>query len=220
MGLLLSVDDSRNAAYKMLAQVWREQQRAEGDVKIEFHTADEIETAAKMRRIIVDADRKGYNCAMFVVDQEPHDPSKRVLLERITQAFQELCTDLPVGITVGLIVAHSCLECWLLTDVQAIVRFQAGGRGVRFAPQQSGQTERYNPTQAAETITHIMRQVASERDPRKAKRARYEKSRAGEIAQQMQDLRAAARRNQSFGYFFEMVLCDKDGCHYIQTQQE
>lgn len=220
MGLLLSVDDRRNAAYKTLAERQREQLQMTGEVKVEFHTSDEIETAAKMERIVESARWKGCHCVMFVVDQESHDPNRRVPLQRIIHAFVELCKTLPADITAGLIVAHSCLECWLLTDVQAIVRFQSGGRGVRFAPQQSGQTERDNPTQAAETITHIMRQVAREKGVKDLKRVKYEKSRAGEIAQQMQDLNAAAKRNQSFGYFLEMVLCDKNGCDYIQPQLE
>jgi len=219
MGLLLSVDDSRNAAYKVLAEVWREHCHTAGEVKIEFHTGDEIETATKMRRIVESAVRKDCHCVMFVVDQEPHDPGRRAPLQRIVLAFEELCKNLPTDITVGLIVAYSCLECWLLTDVQAIAHFQSGGRGLNYRPNQSGQTERYNPIEAVEEITNIMRQVARERGVRDLKRVKYEKSRAGEIAQHIQCL-AAKDRNESLKYFLEMILCDKDGCAYKQPQPE
>jgi len=173
-----------------------------------------------MTRIIDDAVRKSCNCVIFVVDQETHDPSKRVLLERITSAFEDLCTNLPEGITVGLVVAHSCLECWLLADAPAIARFQAGKRGVRYDPAQSGQTERYNPIEASQAITNIMRQVARAGGMRDTKRIKYEKSHSAEIVQKMEDFSAAAKRNQSLMYFFEMVLCDKDGCTHIQPQLE
>ncbi len=216
MGLLLSVDDSSNAAYKILAENWRRQYGINAHVFVEFHSADEIETVSKMRKVIASAQRKQCTCVMFVVDQESHDPNKRPLLRRIGQAFDELCTDPPKDMTVGLIVAHSCLECWLLTDVQAIVRFQAGNRGVNYIPTQSGQTERYTPLQAGESITHIMRQVARQRGARELKRVRYEKSKSGEIAEQMQELATAAQRNRSLAYFFEMVVCDQNGCEYRQ----
>lgn len=223
MGLLLSVDDSSNAAYKILAENWRRQYGINAHVFVEFHSADEIETVSKMQKVITSAQRKQCTCVMFVVDQESHDPNKRTLLRRITQAFQafdELCTHPPKDMTVGLIVAHSCLECWLLTDTQAIVRFQAGNRGVKYTATQSGQTEGYTPPQAEESITHIMRQVVRERGARELKRVRYEKSKSGEIAKQMQELATAAQRNQSLAYFFEMVVCDQNGCEYRQPQRE
>ncbi len=220
MGLLLSVDDSSNAAYKILAENWRRQYGINTHVFVEFHSVDEIETVAKMQKVVASAQHKQCNCVMFVVDQEPHDPSKRALLRRITQAFDELCEDPPKDMIVGLIVAHSCLECWLLTDTQAIVRFQAGNRGSRYTPQQSGQTEGYTPSQAEETITHIIRQVAKEKGTRDTKRVRYEKSKSGEIAEQMQMLATAAQRNRSLAYFLEMVVCDQNGCEHRQPQRE
>lgn len=220
MGLLLSVDDSSNAAYKILAENWRRQYGINAHVFVEFHSADEIETVSKMQKVIASAQRKQCKCVIFVVDQEPHDPSKRTLLRRIGQAFDVLCTDPPKDMTVGLIVAHSCLECWLLTDTQAIVRFQAGNSGIRYTPQQSGQTEGYTPPQAEETITRIIRQVAKGKGTRDTKRVRYEKSKSGEIAEQMQELATAAQRNRSLAYFFEMVLCDQNGCEHKQPQRE
>jgi len=220
MGLLLSVDDQRNVAYKVLAEAWRAQQGVTGNVLVEFHSADQIEIATKMQKVIKSAHRKGCDCVMFVVDQESHDPSKRDLLKRIRGAFEELCANLSEGVTVGLIIAHSCLECWLLTDVQAIVRFQVGKRGVRYNPSQSGRTEKYNPPQAVEAITHIMRLVAQKRGVKDTKRVKYEKSRSGKIAEQMQDLKKAAQRNGSFGYFLEMVVCDQDGCVHRQPQRD
>jgi hypothetical protein len=218
MGLLISVEDLYGDAYKTLAKKWREQHGVGGKVKVEQHTPNDIDTADKMHMVIESARRKGCNCVIFVVDEESHNPSHSKKLQEFQRAFEELCRNVPDDIAVGFIIAHSCLECWLLSDVHAIVRYQAGKRGVRYPPRQSGQTEGYTPPRAVETITHILRQVEKEKDKRKAKRVRYEKSSSGDIAKKMQDLGAAARNNRSLKYFLDMVLCKKDGCEYRQPK--
>ncbi len=218
MGLLISVEDLYRDAYKILAEKWRDQRGVGGKVKVEQHTPDEIDTAAKMHKVIESARRKGCNCVIFVVDQESHNPSHRDKLQEFQRAFDDLCRNVPDGITVGFIIAHSCLECWLLSDVHAIVRYQAGKRGVSYTPDQSSRTERYTPPQAVEAITHILRQVAKEKDHRSAKRVKYEKSSSGDIAKKMQDLEVSKRNNRSLNYFFDRVLCDKDGCEHRQSR--
>jgi hypothetical protein len=118
-----------------------------------------------------------------------------------------------VNVTVGLVVARTCLECWILADAQAIVKFACRNnrRGYHDAPQR-GDTETISPSAAADEITRILRVVGKRANKPDTRRLKYEKSAVADIAAKIENLPVASRRNKSLAEFCERVTCKQSDC--------
>jgi hypothetical protein len=179
----------------------------------------------RMREYVVRAQYDGFHCIVFVLDEEtPH--ARPALVNDIRNAFEELCLLLQddqqlQDVKVGLVITRNCLECWLLADVQAIVRFACRrGKQVNYSPAQPGDTERFSPNEAANEITHILREVSKRQGKRDVKRIRYEKSAIADIMQHVIVSPETVDRNRSLVYFCEIVTCERSGCDHPQSGNE
>jgi hypothetical protein len=171
----------------------------------------------RMYRQVTRAVHDGFECVVFVLDQEA-SPQRAEFVRDLQSAFDELCRELENDrylqhMKVGLVVAKSCLESWLLADAQAVVRYACRhGSRVNYQPSQHGNTESLRPGQARNEITHILREVARRRGQHKSRQCIYEKSTTPEMIEHMAQLPQAAARNASLRYFFRRVTCATSGC--------
>ena len=218
MRLRLYVEDRYFQSYQVLAEKWHE--AIQGQCNVDHVHAMHLcldRMRDEMYRYVVRAHQDGINCVIFVADQESSTERSKFIRE-LRSTFEQVCRDLESDrnlqhMRVGLVTARSCLECWLLADVRAIVRFACRrGRHVNYAPHQSGRTESFSPKHAENEITHILRESARRAGKRRLKRIRYEKSAAPEMIRQMGELSQAACRNHSLGYFFRRITCEVSGC--------
>jgi hypothetical protein len=171
----------------------------------------------QMTRLVENAARDGFDCIVFVVDQEVVSERRRQILalhQQCEQIRRSLASnELRWNIKVGLVVARTCLECWILADTQAIVEFacRTDPRGYYSAPQ-PGDTEMISPSAAADRITHILREVGKRANKADTRRLKYEKSAIADIAAKMSNLDEAGRRNKSLAEFCERVACKQSDC--------
>lgn len=226
MKLWLYVEDSNHEVYEILAKKWHETDQGRCEVNLTKAVTLRLDRMRDgMRKHVILARKSGFNCVVFVLDREASH-ERPVLVNDIRAAFERLCQELPndrelQGMRVGLIVAKSCLECWLLTEVQAIIRFACRrGKHVTYSPPQSGETEKFSPNEAITEITHILREIRRKAGRHDVKRSKYEKSESTDIAREMSDLSQAVGRNRSLAYFCEMVTCERSGCDYPQSDNE
>jgi hypothetical protein len=218
MRLYLYVEDQYHQAYEALARKWYATSDGSCDVSaIRAVRLRPDQMCHEMRDHVLLAHRSGFNCIVFVLDREaPH--ARTDLIDQIQAAFDRLCNALPDdkeldGVTLGLVIAESCLECWLLTDTQAVVRFACRNRQqVSYRPEQSNETERLNPKQASDAIRHILRETARKQGNRNANRLKHEKSANADIVEHMADIGQAIRRNGSLLTFCKLVTCRHKGC--------
>jgi hypothetical protein len=175
----------------------------------------------QMLKHVIRAKKDGFNCVVFVLDLESSSERARFVRD-LQSTFAEVCRELQDDRTVqdmkvGLVVAKSCLESWLLADAQAVVRYACRrGTRVNYHPNQHGDTELLRPGEARDEITHILREVARRRGQRKPRRLKYEKSSTPEMIKQMDELPQAARRNHSLEYFIRRITCETSGCDHPQ----
>ena len=224
MKLQLYVEDSRSfEAYELLAKKWLQMSpnRSNVDsVRAIFVPAGDMPES--MSRLVENAATDGYHCIAFVLDQETAD-NRTDLLQRCRESFDQLCGDVVDrrdggDFRIALIIAKSCLECWLLTDTEAVKRAGPGGKYVNYTPEQPGDTQMLAPKEAEAKITHLWREIARRKGQRR--RPRYEKSTAVDIAREMNDFSQSSNRNRSFAYFLRMVSCTRDGCHDRQPEAD
>lgn len=223
MQLRLYVEDRYFQAYEILATKWHKTEQGQCEVNLVRAVHLRLDKMRdEMRKYVVRARNDGFNCVIFVLDQEaPHERS--ILINDIRAAFERLCQELPgtqglQDVRVGLVIIRSCLECWVLTETQTIVRFACRrGMHVNYNPRQRGDTELLSPKEAANEITHILREVAKRAGKHHLKRIKYEKSAVPDVVQQMNELPRAAGRNRSLAYFFDMVTCQRSGCDHPQS---
>jgi hypothetical protein len=170
----------------------------------------------KMELLVDKAAQDGFDCIVFVVDQEIV-PERKRQIRLIHQQCEQICRSLAdsdrVNVNVGLVVARTCLECWILADAQAIVEFACRNnrRGYHDAPQR-GDTETISPLAATDEITRILREVGKRANKRDPRRLKYEKSAIADIAAKMENLPVASRRNKSLAEFCERVTCKQSDC--------
>jgi len=222
MKLRLYVEDRYFQAYEILARKWHATEGGQCEVDLVQAVRlrpDRIRDG--MYKNVIRARHDGFDCVVFALDQEaPHERS--VLVDDVRAAFEQLCHRLSGDpelhdVLVGLVIVRSCLECWLLTEVQAIVRFACSrGGAMNYNPRQSGDTERFSPNQAVAEITHVLREVGRRQGKRNLKRIKYEKSASADIVSHIAALPEAVDRNCSLAYFCDMVTCQKDGCEHRQ----
>ena len=226
MKLRLYVEDRYFQAYEVLAEKWHKTKQGQCEVDLVRAVHLHLDRMRdEMRRYVVRALKDGFNCVVFMVDQEaPHERSE--LIHDIRSAFDQLCREIVSGrnlrgLKVGLFIVRSCLECWLLTEAQAIVRFACRrGKRVSYNPRQRGDTELLSPRRASGEITHILRKVAKKAGKRNLKRVKYEKSAVPDMIEQMSELPQAARRNRSLSHFFTLVAGERSGCDQPQSDDE
>ncbi len=222
MKLRLYVEDSYFQPYEILVAKWHSVMPGQctvSEVRAVQLSLDKMRN--EMREYVLRAKKDGFDSVMFVIDQE-RDVARTNLIRETHGEFAKLCQELDDDtelqkVKVSLVIAVQCFESWLLTDVQAIVYSTPGvSRAVDYHPDQSAETEKFNPQEAADEITRIWRNVGRRAGKRDLKRIKYRKSSALDIAQQMGDLSEAIRRNHSFMYFCDMAACQKSGCDYPQ----
>ena len=226
MKLHLYVEDRNFKAYETLARTWHTTNQGHCEVNsVKAVTLRLDRMRADMYKYVVRAQYEGFNCIVFVLDQEAtHD--RLTLIGDIHAAFERLCSSLRddcqlQAVKVGLVIAKSCLECWLLTDVQAVVHFACRrGKIVNYSPAQAGDTERFSPNEAADKITQILREVSKRQGKHETKRIKYEKSAVADMIPYMDELPRAVNRNRSLAYYCEMVTCERSGCDYPQPDSE
>ena len=216
MRLNLYVEDTAGrVAYEHLARMWCESQGIPCE-QVRAIAPPFNDVLDKMGLLVEKAVRDGFDCIVFVVDQEVA-PERKRQIRMIHQQCEQICRSLAdsdrVNVTVGLVVARTCLECWILADAQAIVEFACHNnrRGYHSASQR-GDTEMLSPSAATEEITHILREVGRRANKPDTKRLKYEKSAVADIAVKIVNLDEASRRNESLAEFCERVTCKQSDC--------
>ena len=224
MKLRLYVEDRYFQTYEILATKWH--QTSSGRVsQVKAVTLGLDRMRDFMCEYVYRARRDGFDCVVFVLDRE-EAYERAVLIREVRAAFERLCQELPTNrelqdVRVGLVIVKSCLECWLLVETQAIVRFACRrGRRVSYTPPQRGDTEQLSPNEAVGEITHILREVARQAGRHDVKRIKYEKSAIPDMVQQMTELPQALSRNHSLSYFCDMITCERSGCDHPQPDNE
>ena len=216
MRLNLYVEDTAGrAAYERLARKWCELQGIPCEqVRAIARPLNDI--LDKMRLLVENAVRDGFDCIVFVVDQEVV-PERKRQIRMIHQQCELICRSLAdsdrVNVTVGLVVARTCLECWILADVQAVVKSACGkNRRGYYVATQHGNTQLLTPKDAANAITHILREVGRQAGKQDTGRIKYEKSAVADIAAKIENLPVASLRNKSLAEFCERVTCKQSDC--------
>lgn len=218
MRLRLYVEDTYFQSYEVLARKWHNTTHEQSDVSHVHAMHLRLDRMRdQMCKHIIRAKKDGFNCVVFVLDQESSSERAQFIRD-LRSTFEEVCHELEndrylQDMKVGLVVAKSCLETWLLADAQAVVRYACRrGTRVNYHPNQHGNTESLSPKEACDEITHILREVARRRRQRNSNRFRYEKSATPEMIEQMDELPQAAGRNHSLRYFFRRIACETSGC--------
>lgn len=225
MPLQIFVEDKLNEAYEILAAkalglpaapINRRQVRAS------IIDPDDLTAPDRLLDLVSKSQAAGFDCVMFIMDEEalPASPDRTAKLRDFRQAFAELCRRLESlsdehalrTVQVIRVVAKRCLESWLLSDPQAIVRAVSGSRGISYTPSAHA-TEDVTPSAAAEQIAHIIREVGKRSGRRDLQQVRSGsiKSRGKAIAQYV-DVTRARHNNRSLAYFFDMANCQQSGC--------
>ena len=217
MRLNLYVEDTAGrVAYEHLVRKWCESQGIPCE-QVRVIAPPFNDVLNKMELLVDKAAQDGFDCIVFVVDQEIV-PERKHQIRAIHLRCEQICrsqaaNSLLRNITVGLVVARTCLECWILADVQAVVKSACGqnGRGYYVATQR-GDTQMLTPKAAASEITHILREVGRQAGKQDTGRIKYEKSAVADIAAKMENLPIASRRNKSLAEFCERVACKQSDC--------
>ena len=181
------------------------------------------EMQREMLTLVRGAYQDGYRRIIFAVDRESEQSRERPeLVAQVCRAFAQLCRELPdhqdlAGVRIALVVADRCLESWLLADVDGLIDYARGPRGLhRFtgASFRSGRTE--DADRPDQRIGALFGEVARDTSSRTK---RCEKSSLKAIAQFVDPERAQGH-NRSLAYFVEMVAGRGDGCdHPYQREQ-
>ena len=229
MRLRLYVEDKYFKSYETLATKWHS--TTDGQCSVNHVRAVKLglkKMRDEMPRYVRRAQKDGFGCVVFVLDQEKSG-QRSALLNDIRAAFERLCQEQPHNreirdMKVALVVAKTCLECWILTDVKAIVYFVyfacRRGTRVRYSPQQRGDTEQLDPGEAVNEITHILREVGKRQNKRDLKRIKFEKSQVPDMVDQMNNLPEAIHKNHSLKCFCDTVTCRASGCDRLQPGEE
>ncbi|RMH22549.1 MAG: hypothetical protein D6696_03115 [Acidobacteria bacterium] len=227
MALHIFVEDRETRAYEILAR--RALEAAGAGDKVDRLRASKIDlrdliTTDGLRDLLSRAVRSGYDCVMFVMDQEARSssPERPRLLARFKKSFTELCSyqaklperDPMRRARIIRVVCRRCLEGWLASDPQAVVDAVRGVRGTDYSPSYR-QTEHLEPKKAGEQIVRWIREVGHRLGRRDLQRTtlRNVKSRSADIAEQLDPQRGRSY-NASLAYFFDMVHCQRSGCDH------
>ena len=164
-----------------------------------------------LQKLVKRAARKGCDCVIFLIDRERsefHSPGRPKLLRDICTAFQQLCQEGIAGnVQVALVIASPCVEAWLLGDVDGLIEYARGPKGLhRF----TGSRFRSCPTDQVDNpqtrIQELFNQVANDT---KSRPKTYQKSQLKKIAEHINPDRIC---NESFHYFRDFLLGKVDGC--------
>jgi len=212
------VEDKLCEAYRSLAT------KALGSSALSVHVAratlDELTSFGDLLDLARCAQRSGCQQVIFALDHEGHDAAQARVdaRRRFQEAFQQLCNHvvcLPASdplkqLRLVRVEVRSCLEAWLLSDPQAIVKAFSGPADYR---PDVRQTEALSPREARDGIAHIVRQISGRKGNRRLARMSGSavKSEGAKIAEHL-DLDRARRNNRSLDYFCEMVAQQGDGC--------
>ncbi len=225
MPLQIFVEDKLNEAYEILAGKALGLSPGQGNrrqVRASIIEPDDLTNADSLFDLVTRSQKAGYDCVMFIMDEEsqPVSADRPAKLRDFRLAFEALCKHIETlgekhplrRVQVIRVVAKRCLECWLLSDPQAIVHYGRGSKGVDYQPAPRT-TEDMTPPQASEQIGHILREVgrrAGRRDLQQVRSGNI-KSRGKAIAQYI-DMTRSRPYNRSLAYFFDMATCHQSGC--------
>ena len=227
MSVLIFVEDKLCQSYDILAREQLGIPRLDrSKVKAQKIELEEVTTLVGWQALVETAHKTGFDCVVVVIDQEVNwqSPDRPDKLRQVQEAYGQWCRWLDIlppnhqikQTKVSLVVSQTCLECWLLADTQAVVRFAVGkGKSVPdYRPQQSGRTENTHPREAQQQITRILAEV-SRRTGHKSRRE-HEKSMNQDICKYLDPARAQ-RNNASLAYFLDQVRCERSGCNNRQN---
>ncbi len=183
----------------------------EKNVEATWGSIGEWEDKEELKQLVQAAVTDGYDCVIFLIDRERgeiHSPGRPKLLREICTAFQQLCQEGIAGnVRVALVIASPCIESWLLGDVDGLIEYARGPKGLhRF----TGKGFYHCPTDQEDNpqtrIQELFNQVAKDTGSRPKT---YQKSQQREIAQHVDPDRIC---NESFHYFRDFLLGKVDGC--------
>lgn len=218
LDIQIFVEDKLCDAYRILAI------KALGASALSVHVAratlNELTSFGDLLDLARRAQRSGCQQVVFALDHEGHDAKQERVdaRRRFQETFQQLCDHvarLPASdplrqLRLVRVEVRSCLEAWLLSDPQAIVKAFSGPADYR---PDVRQTEALSPREARDGIAHIVRQIGGRKGNRRLARMSGSavKSEGAKIAEHL-DLDRARRNNRSLDYFCEMVAQQGDGC--------
>jgi len=224
MKLQIFAEDTYCKAFSILAEKaarhWYEQEkRAPPTIKVLATHTPVSEMYKSMPLLVSNAKKDKCSCVAFVIDREGpssqhHRPQE---LQRIKNAFRELCQDPPSEIKVMLVIVDICLESWLLADPDGLVKFavRRKGKSSNYCPPKrrtdlGGQDSQDH----AHRITKIFQNIEKKLGTRHP-RIKYDKTDSDLIAEYIDPIQGSAW-NHSLKYFCAMVPCKKDGCQQRQ----
>ena len=125
----------------------------------------------ELKRLVQEAATDGYDCVIFLIDREGSEfrsPGRPKLLRDICTAFQQLCQEgIVSSVRVALVIASPCVEAWLLGDIDGLIEYARGPRGLhRFTGSgfRSCPTDQVNNPQTR--IQRLFEQVANDTNSR------------------------------------------------------
>jgi hypothetical protein len=220
------VEDKLCEVYEVLAAkalAFSAHHAAESDkhsIRASQVTLDELISDKHLLDLARRSQRSGCQQVIFALDHEGSGaaPERADARHHFREAFQALCNHIAClsdedplkQLRLVRVEVHSCLEAWLLSDPQAIVKAFSGPADYR---PDVRQTEALSPREARDGIAHIVRQIGGRKGNRRLARMRGSdvKSEGAKIAEHL-DLDRARRNNRSLDYFCEMVAQQGDGC--------
>lgn len=205
------VEDARHEPYRELANKLLPQGTRVRVAQVHLNELTSMET---LQDFVNRSARAGATQVIFMMDfEDGTDAGRRKALRAFERVFQELCTQMDNhSLRVVRIEVHTCLECWLLSDPQAIVR--AFGGPSNYAPSPK-QTDRLRPQEALEQIAHILREVG--RRVGKHRLQQTKKRAAKRLAKRIApaiDLDTARQYNCSLEYFCQVIAQTLSGCKH------
>ena len=223
MKIQIYAEDTHCEAFAVLAEKAIRQAVPDASPIVSAVRRGAREMQREMSALVRGAHQDGFSRVIFVLDRESEWSRERpALIVDICRAFDRLCRELPsaqelAGVKVVLVIANRCLESWLLTDVDGLIEYARGKRGLhRFTGSsfRSGRTDEID--RPVRRIDALFAQVAIDiqSGPK-----RCEKSKLKQMAHFV-DPQRGQNNNRSFAYFLEMVTSDRDGCgHPYQREQ-
>ena len=211
MKVLIYTEDERNELPAELAKGILKKHVPGAYAKTRRGSIGEWKDEEELKQLVQGAATDGYDCVIFLIDRERsefHSPGRPKLLRDICTAFQQLCQEGIAGnVQVALVIASPCVEAWLLGDVDGLIEYARGPKGLhRF----TGSRFRSCPTDQVDNpqtrIQELFNQVANDT---KSRPKTYQKSQLKKIAEHINPDRIC---NESFHYFRDFLLGKVDGC--------
>ena len=215
MKIQIYAEDTHCEAFAVLAEKAVRQAVPDASPVVSAVRRGAREMRREMSALVRGAHLDGFSRVIFVLDRESEWSRERpALIFDTCQAFKELCRELAAhpelgGVKVALVIANRCLESWLLADVDGLIRYARGKRGLhRFTGSsfRSGRTE--DVDRPVWRINTLFAEIAKDT---RSRPKRCEKSKLKAMAHSV-DPEHGRGNNRSFAYFLDIVTDQEDGC--------